>query len=273
MLFRSLLPDDCEYRDAIVDRLRHVTHHLQTYYWVDLDRLNRMHRFPVEEYGHGIVNHFNIYPETIPNWLLPWIPDQGGYYAANLGPGRMDFRFMAQGNLLSVLFGLAGEERSAELVDLLESRWDDLVGDMPMKLCWPALEGRDWEIITGFDAKNRPWSYHNGGSWPCLVWTLGAVAARTDRLDLLRRAIETAAPRVAEDEWPEYYDTAKGRLVGRQARLQQTWTAAGLLAGIGMLRDPGFVDHLGFAADVEPVECTGPADLSERAHSREEAEE
>lgn len=64
---------------------------------------------------------------------------------------------------------------------------------MPLKICLPALEAEEWRIITGSDPKNtyvnyplnclilmliivvlvsfcRPWSYHNGGSWPTLVW-------------------------------------------------------------------------------------------------------
>lgn len=257
-------PDDPAGR-AAAHRLGHVAHHLRTYYWIDLERLNRMNRYPVEEFGVGILNHFNIYPESIPEWLLPWMPDEGGYYAANLGPGRMDFRFMAQGNLLALVFGLAGTAKADAFLDLLGERWDDLVGDMPMKLCWPALKGREWAIITGHDAKNRPWSYHNGGSWPCLLWQLGAAAVGAGRPEMLRHALEMAAPRIADDGWPEYYDTPGGRLVGRQARLQQTWTAAGFLAAWHMLREPGFVAKLGFDAPIDEVECTGPADLSARA--------
>jgi hypothetical protein len=72
------------------------------------------------------------------------------------------------------------------------------VAEMPMKICYPALEDQEWKFITGSDPKNtwvlnyplllwvlqivlhffptfvllccRPWSYHNGGSWPTLLW-------------------------------------------------------------------------------------------------------
>jgi hypothetical protein len=37
---------------------------------------------------------------------------------------------------------------------------------MPVKICYPAIEGHEWQIVTGCDPKNTRWSYHNGGSWP-----------------------------------------------------------------------------------------------------------
>lgn len=39
-----------------------------------------------------------------------------------------------------------------------------------MKICFPVLEDRDWKTLTGADPKNVPWSYHNGGNWPVLIW-------------------------------------------------------------------------------------------------------
>ena len=261
----ELLPDDDALQEHIRARLGHLTHHLLTYYWLDLARLNDMHRFPVEEFGVGIVNHFNLYPEAIPAWLLPWIPDDGGYFTANVGAGRMDFRFLAQGNLLAVVMGLSQPHQTKEFLRLLEDRWDVLVADMPMKLCYPALEDREWEILTGRDAKNRPWTYHNGGSWPCLLWQLTAMTVRAGREDLAHRALTIAGRRIAQDEWPEYYDTRLGRLIGGQARMKQTWTAAGFLGALQILRNPGFVDDLGFVEGVEPTACEGPGDLSVRA--------
>ncbi|KAE8645960.1 hypothetical protein Csa_018228 [Cucumis sativus] len=31
----------------------------------------------------------------------------------------------------------------------------DLVSDMPFKICYPALEGQEWQIITGSDPRTR----------------------------------------------------------------------------------------------------------------------
>jgi hypothetical protein len=234
----EVLPDDSRHVDPVAQRVEHLTYHLRKYYWLDFRQLNRVYRFRVEEYGEEVVNAFNIYPESIPKWVFDWMPDDGGYFLGNLGPGRMDARFFAQGNLLAVLSGLADTGQGRALFDLYAARWDDLAGAMPLRLCWPALEGRDWEVLTGADRKNEPWSYHNGGSWPFLLWALVAAALRHDGVDLARRALEQAAARVDVDGWPEYYDGPLGRLVGKEARAPQTWTAAGFAVACAMLRRP-----------------------------------
>ena len=143
---RELLEEGDPLLNAITERLGHLTHHLRHNYWLDFQRLNQIYRFKVEEYGSSVVNTFNIYPESIPDWTMPWLPSKGGYFAGNLGPGRMDFRYFAQGNLLALLTSLANDDQAAAIMDLMDARWEDLVGAMPLKLCFPALVDRqlDW---------------------------------------------------------------------------------------------------------------------------------
>ena len=50
-----------------------------------------------------------------------------------------------------------------------------------MKICFPALEDEEYRVVTGCDPKNIPWSYHNAGSWPVLMWMLAAAAVKTNR--------------------------------------------------------------------------------------------
>jgi len=126
-------------------------------------------------------------------------------------------------------------------MNLIDQRWDDLVGAMPVKLCYPALTGDAWDLLTGCDPKNRPWSYHNGGNWPVLLWPLVAAALSTGRRDLAERAFALAAERLPRDGWPEYYDGTSGRLLGRYANLQQTWSAAALILADKLLEDPGLL--------------------------------
>jgi len=45
-------------------------------------------------------------------------------------------------------------DQSHAILDLIEAKWADLVSDMPLKICYPALEGQEWQIITGSDPKN-----------------------------------------------------------------------------------------------------------------------
>jgi len=37
-------------------------------------------------------------------------------------------------------------------MDLIDQRWHDLVGYAD-EICFPALEGRDWQVVTGSDPK------------------------------------------------------------------------------------------------------------------------
>lgn len=263
----ELLLDEDErgksYRKAARDRLNQLAYHVRQYYWLDPDRLNEIYRYSVEEFGHTATNWLNIYPDSIPTWVTEWLPEEGGYFVGNLGPQRMDFRFFSQGNLLSILTSLADPEQSQSILRVVEGCWSDLVAQMPMKLCFPALEGEEWQIKTGYDRKNLPWSYHNGGSWPVLLWLLVAAAQKLGRPDLAERATNIAARRLADDNWPEYYDGVRGRLVGREARLSQTWTIAGFLLANILLEKPECLDFLSFESQAISLSC----DLAARPHA------
>ncbi|MDJ0775427.1 MAG: glycoside hydrolase 100 family protein [Mastigocoleus sp. MO_167.B18] len=232
---------------AIDSRLPLLGAHIRKHYWIDLNRLNAIYRFKGEEYGETAVNQFNIYVDSLPyNELDKWLPKKGGYLAGNVGPSQLDVRFFCLGNLMSIMSELTTEEQSQAIMTLIEERWDDLVGDMPMKICFPALENEEYRLITGCDPKNIPWSYHNGGNWPVLLWMLAAAAVKTNRISLAERAIEIAQSRLKEDEWPEYYDGKKGRLIGRKARLYQTWTISGFLLAKELIRNPSYLPLVSF---------------------------
>ncbi|MFQ5482273.1 MAG: glycoside hydrolase 100 family protein [Nitrospinaceae bacterium] len=224
-------------RGRIQKRLQALRSYVRIFYWLDLERLMEIHRFGTEEFGTGSVNMLNVFPDNIPNWVEDWLPDQGGYLVGNLGPGRMDFRMFSQGNLLAILFGLATPDQAKNILDLFEARWDNMMGAMPVKICYPAMKGLPWHIVTGSDPKNVPWSYHNGGNWPVLLWPFVAAALKAGRRDLAERACALAGPRLLTDHWPEYYDGMRGRLIGRRANLGQVWSAAGYLVARHLLKD------------------------------------
>ncbi|GAU15915.1 hypothetical protein TSUD_41380 [Trifolium subterraneum] len=119
-----------------------------------------------EEYSHTAVNKFNVIPDSIPDWLFDFMPKHGGYFIGNVSPARMDFRWFALGNCFAILSSLATQEQSMAIMDLIEAHWDELVGEMPLKISYPAIESHEWRIVTGCDPKNTRRSYHNGGSWP-----------------------------------------------------------------------------------------------------------
>ncbi|GAA0166194.1 hypothetical protein LIER_21408 [Lithospermum erythrorhizon] len=238
---------------ALNNRLVALSFHIREYYWVDLKKLNEIYRYKTEEYSYDAVNKFNIYPDQISPWLVEWMPNRGGYLIGNLQPAHMDFRFFSLGNLWSIVSNLATIEQSHAILDLIEAKWADMVADMPLKICYPALEGQEWQIITGSDPKNTPWSYHNAGAWPTLLWQLTVACIKMDRPDIAARAVEVAERRIARDKWPEYYDTKRARFIGKQARQYQTWSIAGYLVSKLLLENPSAAKMLIVEEDPELV--------------------
>jgi len=255
---REMLLDNSEGEaliNQINNRLGSLLYHLRSYYWLDLKKLNEIHRYQSEQFGESVVNKFNIYPESIPYWLTEWMPDTGGYLAGNLGPGKMDFRFFSLGNLMAIMGSLTTQQQSQDILTLVEQRWSDLVSQMPIKLCYPAISDLNWRIITGCDPKNTPWSYHNGGSWPVLLWMMMAACQKMGREDLAERAMEIAELRLMQDDWPEYYDGKNGRLIGKSSRKFQTWTIAGWLLAKLLQENPHCLDFVCCEEDTEAIAC------------------
>ncbi len=230
--------------ERAAQRQKVLKSYVREWYWLDRSRLTEIRRFKTEEFGSTSVNALNIHPDSMPEWVSDWLPEECGFMVGNLGPGRIDFRFFALGNLLAVLFALAKDDHATNLFRLYDQRWEDLVGDAPLRITYPAVEDDEWRVLTGSDPKNTPWSYHNGGSWPVLLWPFVAAALRAGRRDLAQRAFDQVAARCASEDWPEYYDGHRGRLVGRYANLRQVWTASGLLASHQLLHRPEILDWL-----------------------------
>ncbi|KAB1995023.1 hypothetical protein ES319_D13G133400v1 [Gossypium barbadense] len=208
---------------AINNRLSALSFHIREYYWVDLRKTNEIYRYKTEEYSMDATNKFNIYPEQIPSWLIDWIPEDGGYLIGNLQPAHMDFRFFT-------------------------------LGHMPLKICYPALENEEWRIVTGSDPKNTPWSFHNGGSWPALLWQFTLACIKMGRIELAQKAVGLAEKKLSVDRWPEYYDTPSGKFVGKQSRLYQTWAIAGFLTSRMMLEKLDMASLLFWEEDNELLE-------------------
>ncbi|XP_062091832.1 alkaline/neutral invertase E, chloroplastic-like [Humulus lupulus] len=250
-----LAPDDgsADLIRALNNRLIALSFHIREYYWVDLKKLNEIYRYKTEEYSYDAVNKFNIYPDQISPWLVEWMPNKGGYLIGNLQPAHMDFRFFSLGNLWSIVSSLSTSDQSHAILDLIEAKWADLIADMPLKICYPALEGMEWQIITGSDPKNTPWSYHNGGSWPTLLWQLTVACIKMNRPDIAAKAVEIAEKRLSRDKWPEYYDTKRAKFIGKQAHLYQTWSIAGYLVSKLLLADPSKAKMLITEEDSELV--------------------
>lgn len=248
----ELLSDGDGLREGAEVRLRNLRHHIGQFYWLDQSGLEELRKVGEDQYGEEVVNVFNVFPESIPDWVGSWLPDDAGYFAGNVGPGRIDFRFFTQGNLLTVAAGLCGEDRRRRLIRLIEARWSDLVGSAPLRIVYPAIEGEAWCEITGADAKNVPWRYHNGGWWPCILWSFASASVACGRTDLLERAVEAAESRLESERWPEYYDGRADARPGERARRKQSWSMGAYLYAKECLRDPSVADLYVWPDEIEP---------------------
>ncbi len=253
---REFLRPDEPYQRRIRHRLGRLRKQLRDDYWLDLNRLRVLYQAQNEQYGEGysppsetgvatedkFFNKYNLYPESIPfEHLIQWLPENTGYLVGNLGPSHLDCRFFAIGNLMAVLSNLMPAKQSWRIMNLIHTRRKELLGEMPMKVSYPAIEGLEWQMVTGCDPKNKPWSYHNGGSWPVLTWLLAAAALKSGHnglMEQLREDILQAGQRMIQDHWPEYYDGSNGHLIGRFARRYQVWSIAGILLAQEFLDQP-----------------------------------
>ena len=223
---------------------------LLKHYWVTSKTMQLLRRRPTEQYGdHQHENVFNVQPQVIPPWLQNWLENRGGYLIGNMRTGRPDFRFYSLGNSLACLFGLLTAPQQRALFRLVLHNRQHLMAQMPMRICHPPLEGDEWMGKTGSDPKNWPWSYHNAGHWPSLLWFLGGAVLlhqqrhrQADSLlmgqmnSLLEECYWSQLNQLPRQQWAEYFDGPTGTWVGQQARTYQTWTIVGFLLMHHLLR-------------------------------------
>ncbi len=227
------------YALAWVKRLRS---YLLKHYWVNIKTVQVLRQRPTEQYGDEITNEYNIQTESIPHWLQYWLGDRGGYLLGNIRTGRPDFRFFMLGNCLGAMFDVISPKQQQALFQLIWHNQSSLIAQMPLRICHPPLEDTDWRHKTGFDRKNLPWCYHNGGHWPCLLWFLGVAILRHQRhhpqvasghepwgTSMLQSSYELLLQRLPRQKWAEYFDGPTGLWAGQQTRYYQTWTITGLL--------------------------------------------
>ena len=223
---------------------------LLKHYWVTSKTVQVLRRRPTEQYGEQQhENEFNVQPQVIPPWLQDWLENRGGYLIGNMRTGRPDFRFYSLGNALACLFGLITAPQQRALFRLVLHNRLHLMGQMPMRICHPPMEGDEWRDKTGSDPKNWPWSYHNGGHWPSLLWSFGAAVLLHDRRHrnadallmgqmtaMLEECYWSQLNQLPRQQWAEYFDGPTGTWVGQQARTYQTWTIVGFLLMHHLLR-------------------------------------
>lgn len=233
-LFEPFIQQQFYQLNLSINWAKNLRNYLLKHYWINSNIVQTLRRRPTEQYGDRIVNEYNIQTETIPNWLQEWLGQEGGYLIGNIRTGRPDFRFFSLGNCLGAIFDVTSNAQQSSFFKLIIKNQNELLSEMPLRICHPPIEDIDWKSQTGYDRKNLPWSYHNGGHWPCLFWFLVLAVLRqkekTDEMEqLLNGYYELLLQRLPKQQWAEYFDGPTGLWIGQQARSNQTWTIVGFL--------------------------------------------
>jgi hypothetical protein len=233
-LYTFFQQQQIEKLESSINWLLQLRSYLLKHYWINSNSVQTLRRRPTEQYGDRILNEYNIQTETVPNWLQDWLGDRGGYLIGNIRTGRPDFRFFSLGNCLGAIFDVISPAQQRSFFHLILRNKTELFSEMPLRICHPPIEDINWQSQTGYDRKNLPWSYHNGGHWPCLFWFLVIAMLRQkpemEEVDrLLKKYYKVFLKRLPRQKWAEYFDGPTGLWVGQQARSYQTWTIVGFL--------------------------------------------
>ncbi len=198
---------------------------INRWYWLDHQVVHERERLPGEEHGQDNPNPFNIdYSRIRP--AVDRLPPDTGYLGGTLRTRHLDTRLWPFPNCLAATAGILSSPRAEALLSGISDHWEQLIGPMPVAICWPSLSGPDFEILMDGDVLARPGNYHNGAHWPHILWALVSACLANGRGELATDALAVAVHGLPPT-WGEHYDH-DGSL-GMNARTRQTWSIAGYL--------------------------------------------
>ena len=92
----------------------------------------------------------NMYKD---NWTQRWPMGSEIYPEVHENP-RAFFSSSSPILLEPLAHGSSDQSLPREDCIIIEAKWSDWVVEIPFKICYPALHGQEWQIITGSDPKN-----------------------------------------------------------------------------------------------------------------------
>lgn len=158
------------------------------------------------------------------------------YYLQYISFARIDSRFDTLSNLLCILFGAAGSETAASIIETIKAK--GLARPFPVRVLDPPYKkgelGYDerFDVMLPIQHRSGEYDYHNGGVWPfvggflvCALNYLGMNNA-TEELAALARAdgVCRDGENVGFNEW---LDGKKGEARGQYG---QSWSAGMYIA-------------------------------------------
>jgi hypothetical protein len=127
--------------------------------------------------------------------------------------------FDSLGNLLAILSAVASAERTARILDLIESRHLDV---RPLPAIYPPVLPADPDWRDYYGTLNLPHRYHNGGVWPFIGGFYVAALVKAGRVSRAEAALERLADLNRAGAFNEWHDAITGEPEGAR---DQAWSA------------------------------------------------
>jgi hypothetical protein len=144
---------------------------------------------------HSLINRVGTRSEAGGQRLHEGLGLEGTpYYALWVYKVHSSARFDLLGNSLSILFGLANDQKSRKIIDWIERACEDLKAEGKLALnlppcLMPYILPEDEEWRPRYWQFNQPGEYHNGGIWPFIVSFYIAALTAAGEHDLAKRKL------------------------------------------------------------------------------------
>lgn len=132
------------------------------------------------------------------------------------------------GNLLAVLYGLAGDSMSQQIIKSLEQT--KVADPYPIRaVCDPIPQDHElWRAYMGRHQQNHEFQYHNGGIWPFIGGFWVMALALLGKRQRAQRELEKLAHVNSLDDW-RFTEWFHGQTLAPMGMAGQSWNAATFL--------------------------------------------
>jgi glycogen debranching enzyme len=167
-----------------------------------------------------------------------WIPSkrcliEEQYYLPYLGFRTAGEWFDSLGNLLAILAGVAGQDQTGSILDLIARHSLD---KPPLRALTPVIRPGDADWRDYYGVTNPPYHHHNGGVWPFIGGFYVAALVKAGRHQAALRALGTLADLNLRGGFNEWHHGETGEPLGAQ---DQAWSAGMYLFARACVGDRG----------------------------------
>lgn len=207
-------------------------------------RVKRLFALGRQEETHHHFNHlFHPFKDDLPEYrrgrLLRHYARRGqrdpGLYLSFVNLSFAGNEGDVFGNLLAVLYGLAGDAMAHEIVKTIHK--SGVADPYPMRVVThPIAEGDDlWRHYMARHQQNHPHQYHNGGIWPFIGGFWALTLAHLGKREAAEQELAKLALVNSLDGW-RFTEWFHGQTLQPMGMAGQTWNAATFLLARRALR-------------------------------------